>query len=379
MDKLKFEFIIKSFEDQKTNVLAVTSITTKEGKIYLVPQELQPIKHHETLMETEAYKILKKTLQKRHEKRCIWITLSDELKKTYMDGDDNIQFKKYFLEEVISTTGITQPIINEGISEESLSRILEKITNMNPQLQKQTNLKKISEKFVIEKFTGENSNVTQWMKTFEKECDRFEIVEDEKKIEIFRLFLDKSCLNWYSSMLIRLTLTSEWKQWKEDFCDTYESKGWTPIRYAIDFKYKTGSLLDYAIRKEKILLEMDSTINKSTLIDLIAVGLPSFITDRVDRKKIKETKDLFNEVKSLEHLVNKKGFDKKKITNSIVKTKELKEPCKICRKLNKGNRYHSEDSCWFKTNEGIKEKQNVINFVNNSEVETELNNMDQKN
>lgn len=146
-------------------------------------------------------------------------------------------------------------------------------------------------------------------------------------------------------MLIKLTLTSEWKQWKDDFCDTYENKGWAPIRYAIEFKYRTGSLLEYAIRKEKILLEIDKTINKNTLIDLIAVGLPTFITDKIDRKKLEETKDLFNEIKSLEHLINKKSFHKKKITNPTMRTKDEKEPCKICKKLNKGNRYHPEPSC----------------------------------
>jgi len=56
----------------------------------------------------------------------------------------------------------------------------------------------------------------------------------------------------------------------------------------MEFKYRTESLLEYAIRKEKILLEIDKTINKNTLIDLIAVGLPSFITDKIDRKKLKE-------------------------------------------------------------------------------------------
>ena len=113
------------------------------------------------------------------------------------------------------------------------------------------------------------------------------------------------------------------------------------------------------------------------MIDLIAVGLPSYSIDKINREELKNTKDLFNKVRGLEHLVNKKNIDKK---NNTFK-KEQKEPCKVCKKLNKGNRYHEETSCWYKTNDCEKEKgkQKNINFVNNSELEVELNDTDQKN
>lgn len=42
-------------------------------------------------------------------------------------------------------------------------------------------------------FTSKHSNAKQWIETFEKECTRFDIIEDEIKIEILRLFLDKCC------------------------------------------------------------------------------------------------------------------------------------------------------------------------------------------
>lgn len=34
-----------------------------------------------------------------------------------------------------------------------------------------------------------------------------------------------------------------------------------------------------------------------TLIDLIATGLPNFIADKIDRNDLKETKDLFNNIR----------------------------------------------------------------------------------
>lgn len=91
---------------------------------------------------------------------------------------------------------------------------------------------------------------------FEAECTRLGIDEDTKKIEALRLFLDESCLDWHSSMLIKYTTNSEWSIWKDNFCETYADREWSPVRYAILFRYKQGSLLEYAIKKERLLLEI---------------------------------------------------------------------------------------------------------------------------
>ena len=47
--------------------------------------------------------------------------------------------------------------------------------------------------------------------------------------------------------------------------------------------------------------------------------------------------------------------------------------------MNKGTRYHPEEMCWFKTNNNNKEKKHFIKHVNNSVIEAELNENDQKN
>jgi len=84
------------------------------------------------------------------------------------------------------------------------------------------------------------------------------------------------------------------------------------VRYAIEYKYIKGSLLEHALKKERILLEVNKSLKKQLLIDLIAVGLPSYICDRINRNSLEETEDFFNEIRGLEHLV-KKTFDKKKM------------------------------------------------------------------
>jgi len=372
MDKLRFEFTVKSTLDGKSNVIVMTSIGTVDNRIFHVPEELQVMNLHKLIMETSVYESIKKTLRKRHQTRRVWIVLTDQLKKTYMDEQENLQFDGYFLEEITQSAATST-----GISEESLTRILEKLTENKQQSHNQQNVKILAEKFVIEKFTGKDSNAYQWMEVFEKECDRFNIKQDIQKIEIFRLFLENSCLNWYSSMLIKFTLNSEWIKWKDNFNVTYTNKGWTSVRYAFSFRYKNGSLLDYALKKERLLLEIRKSIDTGSLIDLIAVGLPNFVSDKINREDLAVTEDLFKEIGKLEHLVNKTFFEKSNTTNYNTKEKfEKQKQCRICEKLKKGNRYHPESSCWFKKKE---EENNKIKNVNNSELEVELNNNNQKN
>ncbi|OXU16482.1 hypothetical protein TSAR_011678 [Trichomalopsis sarcophagae] len=126
---------------------------------------------------------------------------------------------------------------------------------------------------------------------------------------------------------------------------------------------------------------MRKSIDPGTLIDLIAVGLPEFIINKIDRETLKETVHLFNEISKYENMVNKKNIlGKKKNRNSNTKGKiEEHKPCKICQKLNKCTRYHPEETSWFKTKEDEKEKKNFIKHVNNSVIETELDETDQKN
>lgn len=146
--------------------------------------------------------------------------------------------------------------------------------------------------------------------------------------------------------MIKLSIDSEWEKWRKSFSETYANKGWSQIRYAMSFRYQTRSLLEYAVKKEKLLLEVRK-IDTGTLIDLIAAGLPNFIADRIDRESLQETEDLFNKIGKLEHMTEKKKFGEKEI---ITKTenKVTRTSCKICEKNNKGARYHPEALCWFK-------------------------------
>lgn len=379
MEKLRFEFTVSPGSDGKSNVLTITSVTTSDEKVYAIPETLQAAGHHREIIKTSAYSKIKNSLTKRYQTRRVWISLTEEMKQIYFDEDGNLQFGDQFLEEI----NLEKATAVSGKGIDSFEKLFGKLLE-NTQELKQQNLKYIAEKFVIEKFTSKSPNAKLWIDIFEKECLRFDVTTDEKKIELLRLFMDKSCVDWYSSMLIKLTIDSEWSTWKNKFCESFANKGWNPVTYALLFKYKEGSLLDYAIRKEKLLLDMRRSIDTGTLVDLIAAGFPEFILNKIDREALKDTVDLFNEVSKYEHMVNKKNIlpIKKFGDVSLMKTNdrnEEKKPCKICEKLNKFNRFHPEALCWFRTKEVNKVNKNFIKHVNNSVIEAELNETDQKN
>lgn len=65
-----------------------------------------------------------------------------------------------------------------------------------------------------------------------------------------------------------------------------------------------------------------------------------YLLNRIDRKILKDTLDLFNKINKYEHMVN---------INNEEKIRNLALPCKNYEKLNKGIHYHNESVCWFKT------------------------------
>ena len=106
--------------------------------------------------------------------------------------------------------------------------------------------------------------------------------------------------------------------WKKNFCKTFANKGCSSIRYILSFRYQTGSLLEYAIKKEKLLLQISKSMDKRTFVDLIASGLPNFICDKINRETVTENQDLYNEIGNLEHLINKNKWKSKDNTKETI-------------------------------------------------------------
>lgn len=60
--------MVKASDDEKTNIICVTSIMDIEGHAYAIPERLQPVKLHDKITQTQIFQKVKTTLQKRHEK-----------------------------------------------------------------------------------------------------------------------------------------------------------------------------------------------------------------------------------------------------------------------------------------------------------------------
>lgn len=352
--KLQFAFkYVASPSDRRTSVITITSITTQDNKRYVLPEAEKFVSTHTELTKTENYKRIKKSLNQRGQEKTIWITCTDEMEKTYFDQDNNIMFNDLYLDQVVETSTVESTQKKEN----------------------QLNLKHIAERFMIERFVCKHSNAKQWLETFEKECRRFEISQDNTMIEILRLFLDKSCLDWHSATLTSLTMEAKWSEWREKFLESFADKGWSAGTYAISYRYKEGSLMEYAMRKEKLLLDMDNDISTKTLVMLIAAGLPGFIRDKIDRENCEDSTRLLHQIRKCENLVSRNNFIKKKEERQDNRKRfEEKKPCTICEKLNRGTRYHPEDTCWFRKKNGNEVREIRSNSVIEVDVNTEQKN-----
>lgn len=154
---------------------------------------------------------------------------------------------------------------------------------------------------------------------------------------------------------------------KKRFLECFTDNGWNNVSYALLFKYREGSLTDYALKKEKLLIDFNKDMDIKSLIALIAVGLPEFILNKINKAELKETTDLFNELRQLECLVNKRNFQRKP-TPDFQKKYEEKKPCKTCEDLGKGVRYHPKEKCWFQKSEENREKNTTSKKVNNNSI-----------
>ena len=77
------------------------------------------------------------------------------------------------------------------------------------------------------------------------------------------------------------------------------------VTYAFAFRYKEGLLIDYVMKKERPILDINKFIDSKILIDLIATGLPEFILNKINIDDLEDSTDLFNEIRKYEGIVYK--------------------------------------------------------------------------
>ena len=81
-----------------------------------------------------------------------------------------------------------------------------------------------------------------------------------------------------------------------------------------NYKYINGSLIDYALKKERLLLEIENSMSNMSRINLIVMGLPLNIQDKLDKEEITNTDLLMNRIRMYDTGYNKQ---KKRRQNEI--------------------------------------------------------------
>ncbi|XP_046602695.1 uncharacterized protein LOC124309873 [Neodiprion virginianus] len=341
--KAKFYFVSEAgIDSAKSTAVKVKKIQLLgQEESFLFPADKQTRAQHDKLFENAIVKNVVKSLKQRNKFRNVVLTLSEELENIYLDEEGNVVFHDEYLEE---DTPMQEASGNREASATSERKTSSLVKDM-----------------VVEKFNGENMNASNWMRLYVQECDRVGIAQN-KYAEVLRLFLEKGALDWYSVSVKQISLLN-WEAWNNSFIDTFAAQSWVDIEYAYNFKFYSGSLLEYALKKRSLLLEADDSLSVSTQINMIVISLPKFIQNKLDRKSIGCVDSLMSKLKQIGKISDKKNENVNK------KSSNEKRPCSICEKLGYRNRFHLETVCHNKDRQSKNPKNENIRVTNNNEVQ----------
>lgn len=243
--------------------------------------------------------------------------LPEELGVLYTDTQLNFVFKTHYLEEFVeeNTTGIELGTsVNYEMDDKN--ELMKLCKYLKAQLDvREILLADIEKKFILDKFTGKQQNAKKWLIQFEKEWGRYKVTDEKKKIESLGLFLEKGGKEWYSSNLRKLEI-SKWSEWSISLLLIYMNKSWSNVRFAYNYKYINGSLFDYSLKTERLLLEIESSMSNMSRINLIVMGLLFNIQDKLDKEKITNTNLLMNRIGMYDTSYNKQKRENKMKCNS---------------------------------------------------------------
>lgn len=370
--RLQF-FIMAEGMDKTTSVMVKRVRELGDEAWHVFPDDCQRVAFHKKLLELGPIKGAVNSLRARGQFRTITVTPSSEVLKLYMDEEGNFVFNEFYLPELghaSEITNIPSPLYASSTAAD-----------------KEESVKSILKHFMVEKFSTKNKNVISWVKSFEKECTIFQL-SGRRQMEVFKACLDASVLDWFGVTQLKLGLNTDWKQWKHDLISTFGDDSWTPISFAYLYRYLNGSFVDFAVKKERMLLELERDLSDQTVLDLIIIGLPSHIKSSLKRSQITSVELLRNKLKKFdtEDTSKFKSTNNKQFNFTIKKSEEegknikvtssnLRKPCLICEKKGFSGRFHPEGACWNRDKGGNNNKK----VVNNVEVEPLPNDIEQKN
>lgn len=353
MTLLYVQIVKRSEED-----FVVHCVSVDKRNWFLLPEDTQDLKFHTSLSSKKPLLNAVYAIKNVNGYRTIGVKIDDDIKKEYFDESSNICFRELPLEECLPKTIPCRPTDTQSELEDHIKR-LEMQLKINSE-QNEIKLHHIEKKFILEPFDKKQSDPIEWLRRFEEECCRFQIKSDNLKIQALRFYLINGPANdWYENNLKKIGLNDSWGIWRDSFKNIFVDKGWSLVKRALGYKYLGGSLVDYALTKERLLLDIEPKGTEISRINQIVFGLPNEAQLKLDREKICNLYELYSKLRKLEDAFIKKKEEKLSNPKSIVnpalnyykkgepqhKSNYQRKPCSHCETLGFHNRYHLMSEC----------------------------------
>jgi len=337
--------MVTSPTNPKSSIVVVKSIAIEgEKETYLFPEEAQPIALHKVLLKNPTVAKNAKAMTQRSQNRRVRAELTGELENVYLDGDGNVQFEDYFITEDTS----------EQSGPTSAKAAIEQTTTEG---QKKT-LQSITKDMVLAKYSNKSQNAEVWLRTFNAECDRLQILQD-RRAEAMRLFLDKYPLDWFNTQWTNHHQDT-WEIWTHNFLEAFGDNGWNMVWSAINYKHLPGtSIFEYIIKKNSLLVDALPELNEKCRVAIICVGIERETREKIDRNSITTQGKLLSEIvkwdnpqnnnKSKKSIGQLTGDEREKVKegrNGNGRSSSEKKPCSWCEKRGYMGKYHPEKVCW---------------------------------
>lgn len=284
MESIKFKLETKQNDEadgevERTLAIVITQMTVRfvndKESTYIFPDNLQKLTNHDVLSEKaatkSAIKSLNSNLQAGHYRHVL--TRDTEVFSEYFDDADNPLFKDFLLEEVVPLSDWT----NKQLLNEMYKEVRKSMTDSA-----KFKIRDSEKLFNLKKFEGRN--VKDFLSRFEAECLKNGVTDGQVKIEVLRFFVTENALIWYESCKKKMD-SKDWSSWKTSLMDTFEAKSFLSDKKAFDYRYFSGSYVEYALKKENLLLDMDLNLNEMARISLIVSGLPFQMIPKFEKEK----------------------------------------------------------------------------------------------
>lgn len=324
-------------------VLSINKIGSND--VYLLPDDAIDVRKHGELMKNKSVKSMTAALKKKGQFRNVMVELTETLKDIYLDAVGNVIFEDYHLQ---LKDAVDRSILDEKIdTEEEVEQTYE---------HKNRSLQSITKDIVIPKYSGKTQNAEVWLRSFNAECNRLAIPEN-RRAEAMRLFLEKTPLDWFNGQWSLRSLDS-WKDWSENFLESFADKGWHEITYALDYKYLSGSVSDYVIKKYCLLVDALPDMNEKMRTAVVVAGMPIELSSKIDRSFVDSQGKLLSEITKWEI---KAGRERKNNSSKVYDNENekgrrdekngysngrRKKACSWCEKRGFRGKYHPESICW---------------------------------